>query len=108
MSSRGQESSRMKSTRRRRRSSKPKPARSTLYRFSAGVPGEDPTLATAREHYRRERERRANRQRPHDHPLEQARRAYQALLASEAQAAKGGRPRKAAAHKHSGRHDETP
>ena len=52
-----------------------------------------PDLA-AREHYRREKARRAERMRPADHPLEQARRAYQALLAADAERAKGGRPKK--------------
>jgi hypothetical protein len=50
--------------------------------------------AAAREHYHREKARRAGRERPADHPLEQARRAYHALLAKEAEQAKGGRPRK--------------
>lgn len=54
---------------------------------------------TARHHYHREKERRANRTRPHDHPLEEARRAYQALLAADAAKARGGRPRKAVAAK---------
>lgn len=49
---------------------------------------------TAREHYHREKARRAGRARPADHPLEQARRAYQELLAKEAEKAKGGRPKK--------------
>jgi hypothetical protein len=48
----------------------------------------------AREHYRREKARRAERHRPPEHPLEQARRAYEALLAADAERAKGGRPRK--------------
>lgn len=51
----------------------------------------------AREHYHREKARRAGRARPADHPLEQARRAYQELLAKEAEKAKGGRPRKVVA-----------
>jgi hypothetical protein len=33
--------------------------------------------------------------RPAEHPLEQARRAYHALLAADAERAKGGRPKKA-------------
>jgi hypothetical protein len=53
--------------------------------------------ATAREHYHREKERRAARGRPADHPLEQARRAYQELLAKEAEQVRGGRPRKVVA-----------
>src|SRR5215471_13896817 len=48
----------------------------------------------AREHYRREKARRAARLRPAEHPLEQARRAYHALLAADAERAKGGRPKK--------------
>lgn len=48
----------------------------------------------AREHYRREKARRAERIRPAEHPLEQARRAYHALLAADAERAKGGRPKK--------------
>ena len=37
------------------------------------------------------------RTRPPEHPLEQARRAYHALLAADAERAKGGRPKKNAA-----------
>ena len=55
------------------------------------------TGAAAREHYHREKARRAGRERPADHPLEQARHAYHALLAKEAERAKGGRPRKVVA-----------
>ena len=61
-----------------------------------------PRVATptdAHEHYHREKARRANRGRSHDHPLEQARRAYHALLESDAARAKGGRPKKAATPK---------
>lgn len=54
----------------------------------------DTTETMAREHYRREKARRADRTRPPEHPLEQARRAYQALLAADAERAKGGRPKK--------------
>jgi hypothetical protein len=53
--------------------------------------------ATARDHYHREKARRAGRERPADHPLEQARRAYHELLAKEAEQARGGRPRKVVA-----------
>ena len=56
--------------------------------------GEDRTHADAREHYHREKARRAGRSRPPDHPLEQARRTYHALLAADAERAKGGRPKK--------------
>jgi len=63
---------------------------------STYIPSTDASDATAaaREHYQREKERRAGRTRPANHPLEQARRAYQALLAKEAEQSKGGRPRK--------------
>ena len=37
------------------------------------------------------------RTRPPEHPLEQARRAYHALLAADAERAKGGRPKKTGA-----------
>jgi hypothetical protein len=57
----------------------------------------DAAEGAAREHYRREKARRAERSRPPEHPLEQARRAYEALLAADADRAKGGRPRKDAA-----------
>ena len=50
----------------------------------------------AREHYRREKARRAERVRPPEHPLEQARRAYHTLLAADAERARGGRPKKTA------------
>jgi hypothetical protein len=50
--------------------------------------------AIARAHYHREKARRADRTRPADHPLEQARRAYQELLAKDAERARGGRPKK--------------
>lgn len=80
--------------------------RSTRARRPSGTPGADETLPpaggtshheAAREHYRREKERRAMRTRPPEHPLEQARRAYHALLAADAERAKGGRPKKAGA-----------
>lgn len=53
-----------------------------------------PETTSAREHYHREKARRADRARPVDHPLEQARRAYEELLAKEAERARGGRPKK--------------
>ena len=80
--------------------------RSTRARRTSRTPGTEETLpldggdsshAVAREHYRREKERRAARTRPPEHPLEQARRAYHALLAADAERAKGGRPRKTGA-----------
>ena len=50
---------------------------------------------SARDLYLREKARRANRQQLDvNHPLAQAQRQYQALLASEAEAGRGGRPRK--------------
>lgn len=57
------------------------------------VTGESSNEA-AREHYRREKARRAAKSRHPEHPMEQARRAYHALLAADAERAKGGRPRK--------------
>ena len=58
------------------------------------APTDSADTRSAREHYHREKARRAGRERPADHPLEQARRAYDELLAKEAEKAKGGRPRK--------------
>lgn len=53
---------------------------------------------SARDLYLREKARRARRvQADADHPLEQARRQYHALLASEAEAGRGGRPKKVVA-----------
>ena len=50
---------------------------------------------SARDLYLREKARRANRQQlDANHPLAQAQRQYQALLASEAEAGRGGRPKK--------------
>jgi hypothetical protein len=63
--------------------------------------------AAAREHYHREKARRAGRSRPADHPLEQARRAYEQLLAKEAEQAKGGRPRKVVVAKAKRAHHES-
>lgn len=63
----------------------------------ATAPELNATEEKAREHFRREKARRAERTRPPEHPLEQARLAYQALLAADAERAKGGRPRKEAA-----------
>jgi len=56
-----------------------------------------PSELAAREHFRREKARRAGRTRPPEHPLEQARRAYDALLAADAERARGGRPKKSIA-----------
>ena len=50
--------------------------------------------AAAREHYRREKARRARRPLPQSDVLEQARREYLALLEAEAAKGKGGRPKK--------------
>ena len=80
--------------------------RSTRVRRTSGTPAADESRPAAGrksshepavEHYRREKERRAARPRAPEHPLEQARRAYHALLAADAERAKGGRPRKAGA-----------
>ncbi len=50
---------------------------------------------SARDLYLREKARRAGRQQiDTDHPLAQAQRQYQALLAAEAEAGRGGRPKK--------------
>src|SRR3954463_14156313 len=80
--------------------------RSTRVRRASRTPAADEALPAAGdeanhqaagEHYRREKERRAALPRPPEHPLEQARRAYHALLAADAERAKGGRPKKTAA-----------
>ncbi|HET9423952.1 MAG TPA: hypothetical protein VFO55_01165 [Gemmatimonadaceae bacterium] len=50
---------------------------------------------SARDLYLREKARRANRVRQDpNHPMSQARRQYEALLAAEAEAGRGGRPKK--------------
>jgi hypothetical protein len=55
---------------------------------------------SARDLYLREKARRASRaQQDPDHPMSQARRQYEALLAAEAEAGRGGRPRKVVAAK---------
>lgn len=86
MSTGSQKRQRKRSTR-VRRASKTDPSTRD---FVDGSPEDE----AAREHYRREKERRAARVRPPEHPLEQARRAYHALLAADAERAKGGRPKK--------------
>lgn len=59
---------------------------------------------SARDLYLREKARRANRvQQDPDHPMTQARRQYEALLAAEAEAGRGGRPRKVVATKNAAR-----
>ena len=59
---------------------------------------------SARDLYMREKARRANRvQQDPDHPLSQARRQYEALLAAEAEAGRGGRPKKVVAAKNAAR-----
>jgi hypothetical protein len=50
--------------------------------------------ALAREHYRREKERRDRRPLPESDAIEAARREYLTLLESEAAKGKGGRPKK--------------
>lgn len=69
-------------------------SRERLYEPSRPEPEQPFEALTPREHYLRERARRAQRQLPQDHPLEEARRAYEALLAQEAESRKGGRPKK--------------
>jgi hypothetical protein len=59
---------------------------------------------SARDLYLREKARRAHRhQQDADHPLAQAQRQYQALLAAEAEAGRGGRPKKMVAAKKAAR-----
>ena len=50
-----------------------------------------------REHYHREKERRANTAKPDSELMAAARREYEALLAAQATKGKGGRPKKNAA-----------
>jgi hypothetical protein len=105
MSAADQKPPRKRATRTRRAT----PPKSKTSTYVAPTRHTDATTA-AREHYHREKARRAERARPADHPLEQARRAYQELLAREAEQAKGGRPRKVvtAKPKRAGRHvDDT-
>jgi hypothetical protein len=81
--------------RQRRRSTRARrPSRTGAAEEALPLAGGDSSHEAAREHYRREKERRAMRSRPPEHPLEQARRAYHALLAADAERAKGGRPKK--------------
>jgi hypothetical protein len=59
---------------------------------------------SARDLYLREKARRAHRvQQDPNHPLSQARRQYEALLAAEAEAGRGGRPKKVVAAKNAAR-----
>ena len=59
---------------------------------------------SARDLYLREKARRANRvQQDPEHPMSQARRQYEALLAAEAEAGRGGRPKKLVAAKNAAR-----
>lgn len=59
---------------------------------------------SARDLYLREKARRLHRvQADPNHPLSQARRQYEALLASEAEAGRGGRPKKIVAAKNAAR-----
>ena len=88
MSTGNEKRQRKRSTRVRRTGPTPANHQST---FANDVASTD---LAAREHYRREKARRAERVRPAEHPLEQARRAYHALLAADAERAKGGRPKK--------------
>lgn len=81
--------------RQRKRATRARRANSTPARSEPTFASDnESTDLVAREHYRREKARRAERVRPPEHPLEQARRAYHALLAADAERAKGGRPKK--------------
>ena len=51
-----------------------------------------PLLVSATDHYAREKARRADRRAARD-PLEEARLAFQQMLAKEAEAQRGGRPK---------------
>ncbi|HWC46217.1 MAG TPA: hypothetical protein VG868_08910 [Casimicrobiaceae bacterium] len=87
-----------KGKRQRRRSTRRRASTTPAAEESLPVDGAaESSHEAAREHYRREKERRATRARPPEHPLEQAKRAYHALLAADAERAKGGRPRKSGA-----------
>lgn len=88
MSTGNEKRHRQRSTRARRAS------RTTSNHEPITVTSHESSAIAAREHYRREKARRAERVRPPEHPLEQARRAYHALLAADAERAKGGRPKK--------------
>jgi hypothetical protein len=73
-------------------------------RYKPSVLPSDVDLSTpthtlsARDLYLREKARRAHRQKADaDHPLAQAQRQYEALLAAEAEAGRGGRPKKVVA-----------
>lgn len=89
MSTGNEKRQRKRSTRVRRADPAPDATRPST--FDTDIPSAD---LAAREHYRREKARRAERTRPAEHPLEQARRAYHALLEADAERAKGGRPKK--------------
>ena len=103
MSSRDDKPKAAKATRKRR--SQRQSSRSELYKSSTDrTTGEKDT--PARVHYQREKARRAEVTRPPDHPLEQARRAYEAQLAADAAARKGGRPKKTTPKKPSARHGD--
>jgi hypothetical protein len=91
MSTGNEKRQRKRSTRVRRNETSPALERSSHVRV------DEATTEAARQHYRQEKERRAARTRPPEHPLEQARRAYHALLAADAERAKGGRPKKGGA-----------
>jgi hypothetical protein len=58
---------------------------------------------SARDLYLREKARRARVAQDPDHPMSQARRQYEALLAAEAEAGRGGRPKKVVAAKNAAR-----
>jgi len=93
MSTENEKRQRRRSTRVRRASKAPAIGHATRVAAGDADSGEE----DAREHYRREKARRAHHVRTPEHPLEQARRAYHALLAADAARAKGGRPKKTGA-----------
>jgi hypothetical protein len=75
----------------------------------AGIPADVDLTSPAhtlspRDLYMREKARRANKvtQDP-EHPMSQARRQYEALLAAEAESGRGGRPKKMVAAKNAAR-----
>jgi hypothetical protein len=89
MSARNDRPPRRRPTRTRRAS------RTTEHSNADSTADHSSDTAGARAHFHREKAARAGRVRTADHPLEQARRAYEALLAKDAERARGGRPKKA-------------
>lgn len=56
-------------------------------------PEPEPSPVSASDHYAREKARRADRRAAAADPLEEARQAFQKMLAKEAEAQRGGRPK---------------